>query len=103
VWNAHTGGQRGGAGLAGGLGLAEAKQQTQEQGALGEGGRHGRDPFVTGFKESLLTTERCQRYRETDINVLKADAGQRFCALVCIILGPGKFPGRGKTIRWPRV
>ena len=51
VWNAHAGGQCGGAGLAGGLGLAEAKQQTQEQGALGEGCRHGRDPFAIGFKE----------------------------------------------------
>jgi hypothetical protein len=48
-----------------------------------------------GSKTSLLTTERCQRYRETDINVFKADIRQHFCALVCSTLGRN-FPDRGK-------
>ncbi len=49
--NARAGGQRGRARLVGGVGLADAEQHAQQQGALGEGDRHGRDPFAEIFED----------------------------------------------------
>jgi hypothetical protein len=45
--------QSGGTGFAGGMRLAEAEQQTQQQGAFAEGDGHGRNPFAM-VVEALL-------------------------------------------------
>jgi hypothetical protein len=52
--------------------LAEAEQQAQQQGAFVK--VTGMVEFLSQgiFKDVLLTTEAIARYRQTDINVLKA-------------------------------
>ncbi|WP_084322748.1 hypothetical protein [Pseudomonas migulae] len=55
------------------------------------------------FKTSLLTTERRLRYRETDINVFKADFFSAFVRFFAVLLAPAVSPAEGTPFNLPGV